>query len=134
MDTLKPKSNDWDRRGLQGWTYHNEALLKLEMSEVFLTHWQIVGHISNVPKNGDYITFDLGPERAVVVRGEDGILRAFHNLCRHRGSRVVTGESGHCKNAMVCPFHGWVYNLDGTLRGAAQPKSYPALDKSQFGL
>jgi phenylpropionate dioxygenase-like ring-hydroxylating dioxygenase large terminal subunit len=136
MDTLreKPKTNDWDRRGLQGWTYHNPALLQLELSEVFLTHWQIVGHISNVPKNGDYITFDLGPERAVVVRGEDGALRAFHNLCRHRGSRVVTGDHGHCKNAMVCPFHGWVYNLDGSLRGAAQPKSYPALDKSQFGL
>ncbi len=136
MDTAvnKPKSNDWDRRGLPGWTYHTPALLKLEMSEVFLTHWQIVGHISNVPNAGDYMTFDMGPERALVVRGEDGELRAFHNLCRHRGSRVVTGESGHCKNAMVCPFHGWVYNLDGTLRGAAQPKSYPTLDKSEFGL
>lgn len=136
MDRLpgKPSSNDWDRRGLPGWTYHSPALLQLEMSEVFLTHWQIVGHISNVPKSGDYMTFDLGPERAVVVRDEDGTLRAFHNLCRHRGSRVVTGNSGHCKNAMVCPFHGWVYNLDGSLRGAAQPKSYPTLDKNEFGL
>lgn len=136
MDTHlpKPQSNDWDRRGLPGWTYHNPALLQLEISELFLTHWQIVGHISNVPNNGDYMTFDIGPERAVVIRGEDGTLRAFHNLCRHRGSRVVTGEKGHCKNAMVCPFHGWVYNLDGTLRGAAQPKSYPTLDRSQFGL
>lgn len=126
--------NDWDRRGLPGWTYHNPALLDLEMAEIFLTHWQIVGHVSNVPKAGDYIAFDLGPERAFVVRGEDGQLRAFHNLCRHRGSRVVTGSHGHCKNAMVCPFHGWVYNLDGTLRGAAQPKSYPSLDKHEFGL
>lgn len=126
--------SDWDRRGLPGWTYHNPALLELEMSEIFLTHWQIVGHISNVPKVGDYITFDLGSERAFVVRGDDGVLRAFHNLCRHRGSRVVTGSQGHCKNAMVCPFHGWVYNLDGTLRGAAQPKSYPTLDKHEFGL
>jgi len=136
MDTNlpKPQSNDWDRRGLPGWTYHNPALLQLEISDLFLTHWQIVGHISNVPNNGDYITFDLGSERAVVIRGEDGELRAFHNLCRHRGSRVVTGEKGHCKNAMVCPFHGWVYNLDGTLRGAAQPKSYPTLDKNEFGL
>ena len=126
--------NDWDRRGLPGWTYHNPALLELEMSEIFLTHWQIVGHISNVPESGDYITFDLGPERAVIIRGEDSELRAFHNLCRHRGSRVVTGTHGHCKNAIVCPFHGWVYNLDGTLRGAAQPKSYPTLDKHEFGL
>jgi phenylpropionate dioxygenase-like ring-hydroxylating dioxygenase large terminal subunit len=130
----KSNSNDWDRRGLPGWTYHNPALLQLEISEVFLTHWQVVGQISNVPKAGDFMTFDLGAERALVVRGEDGQLRAFHNLCRHRGSRVVVGESGHCKNAMVCPFHGWVYNLDGTLRGAAQPKSYPTLDKNEFGL
>ena len=126
--------NDWDRRGLPGWAYHTPAFLELEMSELLLTHWQIVGHISNVPKAGDYMTFDLGPERAFVVRGDDGVLRAFHNLCRHRGSRVVTGSQGHCKNALVCPFHGWVYNFDGTLRGAAQPKSYPSLDKHEFGL
>lgn len=126
--------NDWDRRGLPGWAYHNADFLQLEMSQLLLTHWQIVGHVSNVPKAGDYMTFDLGPERAFVVRGDDGQLRAFHNLCRHRGSRVVTGTTGHCKNALVCPFHGWVYNFDGTLRGAAQPKSYPTLDKHEFGL
>ncbi len=127
-------SNDWDRRGLPAWTYHNKALYEVEMEEVFLKYWQVVGHINNVAKPGDYMTFDLGSERAFVVRGNDGTLRAFHNLCRHRGSRVVTGDSGHCKNALVCPFHGWVYNLDGTLRGAAQPNSYPALDKHEFGL
>ncbi len=126
--------NDWDRRGLPGWTYHNEALHELEMEEIFLSHWQIVGHVSNVPKRGDYMTFDLGPERAFVVRGADGELRAFNNLCRHRGSRVVTGDMGHCRNALVCPFHGWVYNLDGTLRGPAQPNGYPDLAKHEFGL
>ncbi len=125
---------DWDRRGLPAWTYHNTALHELELEEVFLKHWQIVGHVNDLAIPGDYVTFDLGPERAFVVRGSDGELRAFHNLCRHRGSRVVTGESGHCKNALVCPFHGWVYNLDGTLRGAARPASYPALDKKEFGL
>lgn len=125
---------DWDRRGLPGWTYHNEALLELELTELFLTHWQVAGHVSDVPNNGDYLTFDIGHERTFVVRGSDGTLRAFHNLCRHRGSRVVTAERGHCRNALVCPFHGWVYNLDGTLRGPARPDSYPALDKIQFGL
>lgn len=130
----KVMDKDWDRTGLPGWTYHNAALLDLELSDLFLTHWQIAGHISDLPKKGDFITFDLGPERALVVRGSDGKLRAFHNLCTHRGSRVVATERGHCKNAIVCPFHGWVYNLDGTLRGAAQPKSYPPLDKNKFGL
>ena len=70
----------------------------------------------------------------LIVRGKDGEVRAFHNICRHRGSRVVADDQGNCKNALVCPFHGWVYNLDGTLRGAARPRSFPDLDKTEFGL
>ena len=77
---------------------------------------------------------DVVGERALVVRGKDGEVRAFHNICRHRGSRVVADNQGNCKNALVCPFHGWVYNLDGTLRGAARPRSFPDLDKTEFGL
>jgi phenylpropionate dioxygenase-like ring-hydroxylating dioxygenase large terminal subunit len=68
------------------------------------------------------------------MRGQDGLVRAFHNLCRHRGARVVDGASGQCKGAIVCPFHGWVYNLDGTLRGAAQPKSFGEMKREEFGL
>ena len=126
--------SDWDRRGLPGWTYHSDALLELEKEHLFRNHWQIVGHISDVPNAGDYLTMDVVGERALVVRGKDGVVRAFHNMCRHRGSRVVADEQGNCKNALVCPFHGWVYNLDGTLRGAARPRSFPDLDKDEFGL
>jgi phenylpropionate dioxygenase-like ring-hydroxylating dioxygenase large terminal subunit len=124
----------WDRRGLPAWTYSSEAMLGLEKREVFHTHWQIAGHINDVPNPGDYITFDIGEERALVVRGDDGVIRAFNNLCRHRGARVATEPQGHCKNALVCPFHGWVYNFDGTLRGPARPKSFGDLDRSKFGL
>jgi carnitine monooxygenase subunit len=123
-----------DRRGLPGWTYHSQALLELEKAELFRTHWQIAGHISDIPRPGDYITFDVTSERALIVRGEDGAVRAFHNLCRHRGSRVVAEKTGHCRNALVCPFHGWVYNLDGSLRGPARPNSFGSMDRSAFGL
>ncbi|MEI5678595.1 MULTISPECIES: aromatic ring-hydroxylating oxygenase subunit alpha [unclassified Mesorhizobium] len=126
--------NDWDRRGLPGWAYHSPALLELEKEHIFRNHWQIVGHISDVPNAGDYLTMDVVGERALIVRGKDGVVRAFHNICRHRGSRVVADNQGTCKNALVCPFHGWVYNLDGTLRGAARPGSFPELDKAEFGL
>jgi phenylpropionate dioxygenase-like ring-hydroxylating dioxygenase large terminal subunit len=126
--------NDWDRRGLPGWSYHSQALLDLEKEHVFRNHWQIVCHVSDVPQAGDYVAMDVVGERALVVRGKDGVVRAFLNMCRHRGSRVVADDKGHCKNALVCPFHGWVYNLDGTLRGAARPASFPELDKSEFGL
>jgi phenylpropionate dioxygenase-like ring-hydroxylating dioxygenase large terminal subunit len=126
--------NDWDRRGLPGWSYHSPALLDLEKEHVFRNHWQIVGHVSDVPNAGDYLAMDVVGERALVVRGKDGVVRAFHNMCRHRGSRVVAEDKGTCRNALVCPFHGWVYNLDGTLRGAARPGSFPDLDKAEFGL
>ncbi len=125
---------DWDRRGLPGWSYHSDALLDLEREHVFRNHWQVIGHVSDVPDAGDYLAMDLVGERALVVRGRDGVVRAFHNMCRHRGSRVVADDKGACRNALVCPFHGWVYNLDGALRGAARPDSFPNLDKSQFGL
>lgn len=129
-----PIPNGWDRRGLPGWTYHSPALFDLERQEVFLRHWQIVGHVNDLPAPGDWLSFDLLGERAVVMRGQDGVVRAFHNLCRHRGARVVDGVQGHCRGAVVCPFHGWVYNLDGTLRGAAQPTSFGELDRASFGL
>jgi carnitine monooxygenase subunit len=130
----EPVPADWDRRGLPGWTYHSPGLFALERAALFLTHWQIAGHVSDVPGPGDWITFDLMGERSVIMRGQDGVVRAFHNLCRHRGARVVDGGSGHCKGAMVCPFHGWVYNLDGSLRGPARPETFGPMDRSRFGL
>jgi len=125
---------DWDRRGLPGWAYHAQAQFDLERTHVILNHWQLAGHISDLPANGDWISFDLMGERAVVMRGQDRTVRAFHNLCRHRGARVVDGAQGHCRSAVICPFHGWVYNLDGTLRGAARPETFGDMDRSQFGL
>ena len=129
-----PIPNDWDRKGLPAWTYHSPALFALEREKVFLTHWQVVGHECDLPAPGDWLAFDLLGERAVVMRGLDGVVRAFHNLCRHRGARVVDGATGHCKGSIVCPFHGWVYNLDGSLRGAAQPTSFGTLPREEFGL
>ncbi|MEO9575621.1 MAG: aromatic ring-hydroxylating dioxygenase subunit alpha [Tateyamaria sp.] len=131
-DTSIP--DNWDRRGLPGWTYHSAALLKLEKEELFKTHWQIACHVSDIPHAGSFRTFDLCGERAIVLRGADGNVRAFQNICRHRGSRLVTSGAGTCPNALICPFHGWVYNLDGTLRGAARPETFPEMDKHAFAL
>ena len=126
--------NDWDRSGLPAWSYHSKALFALERDKVFMTHWQFVGHECDIPNPGDWVAFDLLGERALIMRGKDGVVRAFHNLCRHRGARVVDGAQGHCKGAIVCPFHGWVYNLDGTLRGAAQPTTFGEMKREDFGL
>jgi phenylpropionate dioxygenase-like ring-hydroxylating dioxygenase large terminal subunit len=123
-----------DRSGLPAWTYRSPALLELEKQELFRKHWQLAAHVSDVAAPGDFITVDIADDRALVVRGEDGAVRAFHNLCRHRGSRVTAERSGHCPRAFVCPFHGWTYNLDGTLRGAARPDTFGGLDRTKFGL
>jgi phenylpropionate dioxygenase-like ring-hydroxylating dioxygenase large terminal subunit len=125
---------EWDRRGLPAWTYHSDALTDLEKNELFRTHWQIACHVSDVPEPGDFVAFDAVGERALIVRGRDGVVRAFHNICRHRGSRVVAEERGQCRGALVCPFHGWVYNLDGTLRGVARPDTFPPVDRDDYGL
>jgi carnitine monooxygenase subunit len=129
-----PVPNSWDRRGLPAWSYHSQAVFDLERDAVFLRHWQVAGHVNDIPAPGDWLSFGMLGERAVIMRGQDGVVRAFHNLCRHRGARVVDGVQGHCRNAMVCPFHGWVYNLDGTLRGAAVPTSFGKIDRAKFGL
>lgn len=133
-DRTRVSDIDWDRTGLPAWTYHSPALLELEKQELFRKHWQLVGHVSDVPNPGDFLTLDIVDERALIVRGDDGVVRAFHNLCRHRGSRVTAEPRGHCERAFVCPFHGWVYNRDGSLRGAARPQTFGDMDRSKFGL
>jgi phenylpropionate dioxygenase-like ring-hydroxylating dioxygenase large terminal subunit len=125
---------DWDRRGLPAWTYHSPALFELERDRVLLNHWQVAGHVNDIPAPGDWRGFELLGERAVILRGADGAVRAFHNLCRHRGARVVDGAAGQCRGALVCPFHGWVYNLDGSLRGPSRPETFGAMDRAAFGL
>jgi phenylpropionate dioxygenase-like ring-hydroxylating dioxygenase large terminal subunit len=126
--------DNWDRTGLPGWSYSNEELFALETDLLFQRHWQLACHVSDLPQAGSYITFDIGPERALILRDREGQIRAFHNLCRHRGSRVVSDDRGVCKHALTCPFHGWTFNLDGTLRAAARPASLPELDPVEWGL
>ena len=123
-----------ERSGLPGWTYFSERLFELECAELFRTHWQYICHVSEVAEPGRFATLDIGGERGFVIRGEDGALRGFHNLCRHRGSRVVAAERGVCKRMIVCPFHGWTYNLDGSLRGVSRPETFPRMSKRHWGL
>ena len=132
VDTALPK--DWDRSGLPGWAYFSQELFELECETLFKTHWQFVCHVNEAADIGAYVTYDVAGERALVIRGHDGILRAFHNLCRHRGSRIVPDARGVCNKAMVCPYHGWAYNLDGGLRGIANRDTFPPMQAEKWGL
>lgn len=125
---------NWDRSGLPAWTYFNEELHEIEKDLLFRRHWQLACHQSDVPEPGSYQCLDMVGERALILRGKDGVVRAFHNVCRHRGARVVADQRGRCKHALTCPFHGWSYGLDGRLNAPLRPKTLPDLDPQAHGL
>ena len=91
---------DW---GLPGWIYGSERFFKEEQDKIFRPSWQIVCHLNDIPKAGDFQTFEFVGESLVVVRGKDGGARAFANVCRHRGARLLDGPAGRCGGRIVCP-------------------------------
>ncbi|MEE4450164.1 aromatic ring-hydroxylating dioxygenase subunit alpha [Novosphingobium resinovorum] len=128
-----PMTDPLEGWSLPAWTYSDAEFFEAEKERVFAPSWQVVCHESDLPRPGDWHTLDYIGESVVVVRGADGALRAFTNVCRHRGSRIVDGASG-CARKLVCPYHAWVYELDGTLTGVPDSASYPAFDKARHGL
>ena len=119
---------------LPAWTYHDPRFFELEKRAIFRTAWQLVCHLSDVPKPGDYHCLNVLDESVVVVRGEDGQVRSFHNVCRHRAARVLDGLAGHCGSRIACPYHGWTYALDGRLIGVPHRRTFRDLDPSAHGL
>ncbi len=114
--------------------YLDPGLREREQRLIFERTWQLAGHISKLPQPGSYVTCWAGNQPVLVVRDEEGELRAFRNVCRHRGSMLLTGE-GTCKQALRCRYHGWTYKLDGTLIGLPEVRAFgPDLDKSELGL
>ena len=108
-------------------------MLELEQGRIFARTWQFVGHVAQLPEPGGYLTAQAGLEPVLVVRDTDGELHAFRNVCRHRGSRLLSG-SGECGKAIRCRYHGWTYRFDGQLIGVPEGRQIPGLDKSQLGL
>jgi len=121
---------DWS---LPGWIYHDPEFFDVEMARIIRPSWQIVCHIADLAGPGDYRTIDYLGESIVVVRGEDGQIRGFNNVCRHRAMRIVEGPAG-CAKKLVCPYHAWAYELDGRLSGVPMRGDYPALDMAKNGL
>ena len=102
-------------RHLPRWAYSDGVLLTAERERLFRAAWQVVGHAVEVPAVGDFLTGDLGGERALVVRDEKGMLRAFRNACRRRPHALVTARTGHFSGTIPCVPHGLSYGLDGKL-------------------
>ena len=113
--------------------YLDPDTLRLEDERIFGRTWQFAAHMSQLAEPGRYLTVNAGSQPVLVVRDDEGELRAFRNVCRHRGSRLLSG-SGECPKAIRCRYHGWTYRLDGELIGVPEGRSIPGLDKSKLGL
>ena len=98
--------------------YIDPVAFETDKQKIFYRSWQRVGHVSEVAEPGAFLTFKVVDEEILVVRGTDGELRAFFNVCRHRGHPVAEGRG--CRPTLVCAYHGWTYELDGRFRAAPQ--------------
>jgi choline monooxygenase len=113
--------------------YVDPRIRDLEAHTVFSKTWQLVGRIDQVEKAGQYVCAMVAGEPLVLVRGADGILRGFYNVCRHHAAAVVTEPCGQA-SILHCPYHGWNYGLDGSLKGMPEFDGVKNFDRQQNGL
>jgi choline monooxygenase len=113
--------------------YTNPEMLQLELQAVFGRTWQVIGRTGQVASPGDYITAQVGSEPVLAVRGADGSLGAFFNVCRHHAAAVAVEPCGKAQS-FRCPYHGWTYGLDGSLKGAPEFNGVRNFDRAKNGL
>lgn len=113
--------------------YIDERILALERRTTFARSWQLAARVDQVREPGQYVTCEIAGEPILVVRGDDGVLRGFFNVCRHHAAAVMNEPSGCAKN-LRCPYHGWTYALDGSLKGTPSFVSECHFDRGAHGL
>lgn len=123
-----PKLPDIPRR-----RYMDPDFFKQEIEAVFKKSWLAIGHVSEVPDVGSYLTLDLPFAPVLIVRGKDMQVRAFINACRHRGAPVVREDKG-CAQVLVCQYHAWSYDLEGKLKGVPQKHDFCGLKNDEYPL
>ena len=127
-ELLNHHQEDWS---LDQRFYKDESIFDLEKNHIFYDSWIFIGHESQIPNKGDYFVYKLLDEEIIVLRNKENEVKAFFNVCRHRGSRICLEESGNTSR-FSCPYHSWTYNLDGKLLAAKSLRE--GIDKSTLGL
>lgn len=120
-------------RTLPGHFYHAPEIYEQEKSRIFDRTWQIIAHEIELSNAGDYVTAEIAEEKIFAIRGDDGVLRAFYNVCQHRAHTLLTG-TGNIKTAIMCPYHAWTYTTTGALRTARHTKNMPDFEVENFSL
>lgn len=118
---------------IDSYFYRSHLVYEKELDNLVFRSWLYAGHVSEVPNSGDYLLFDIGEDSVIIVRDKAGEVQALMNICRHRGSRVCEEQSGNRKT-FVCPYHGWVYNTDGSLKAAREMDARADFDSAAHGL
>ena len=117
-----------------GRLYTDPSVLETELERGYYRRWLQIGREDRLPEKGDFLTVDVGREKLLIARDGTGTLRAFYNLCRHRGTQVELAKDGKGKHSFSCPYHSWTYALDGRLMGAPHTKGIENFDKGAYGL
>lgn len=111
--------------------YVSDAVFRDDLDWLLSSQWLMTGHVSQIPNVGDFFLYEIDKESVILTRNKAGEIKAFHNICRHRGSRVCLEHQGN-KRLFTCPYHAWSYDLDGQLRAAASMPD--GFDKGANGL
>jgi Rieske 2Fe-2S family protein len=114
--------------------FTSPEIFREERERIFRDRWLYAGHVSQVEKPGDFFLFELDDESVIVLRDQQGQLRAHHNFCRHRGTRLCLEAHGSVSAGIQCPYHAWTYNLDGSLRAAPNMADVGGFEKREFPL
>ena len=113
-------------------SYFDPGVYRLEMDRIFCRAWIHACHVSQIPSLGDFVTYGIGDQNIIVLRDEDREIRAFHNVCQHRGRELLEGTGN--TRAIVCPYHGWTYHSDGSLIQARGTEKVPGFDARKICL
>jgi Rieske 2Fe-2S family protein len=114
--------------------YFSPEIFAREEQAIFGREWLCVGREESIQATGDFFTIERGGENLIVTRDAGGSVRAFYNVCRHRGTRICSAESGRFQGSIQCPYHAWTYALDGALKVARNMNEVPGFDRAQYPL
>src|SRR4051812_5388599 len=133
LKPIQPTLDPLDGMSLPGWLYFDAEFFEAEKTAFLRATPQVVCHESEIAQPGEWRSLEYLGESVLVIRGDDGEIRAFSNVCRHRGSRLVDGTAG-CAKVLTCPYHAWSYSREGRLVGVPHRSEYRGLQPEKLSL
>jgi phenylpropionate dioxygenase-like ring-hydroxylating dioxygenase large terminal subunit len=114
--------------------FYDDEIFKAERERIFYPGWHCIGHVNELSDPGQFLTFDIFDQSIVALRGDDGVIRSFYNVCQHRGNRLLEDRRGKLGSVLRCGYHSWCYSRDGHLKSAPRSERLPDFDRRDYGL